>query len=221
MAQVARVPDLRQQVYEGLLENIRQRRYPTDARFLEHSVAKEFGVSRTPAREALALLVQDGLIVQQGRSFHFPKMSVEEITEVYEVRLRLEPFAARRAIECSTKAELMEVAAKIRHELSLHGESDSYVQANRRVRDEVFRLARNQRLVHAIQSQENYTHYIRTHTLDDPKTRAISVAGTLRLVEAMEDQDGEAAEIAMAQLLLAARRAILDHLSASTPSSDS
>jgi DNA-binding GntR family transcriptional regulator len=217
MAQVSRVPDLRQQIYEGLLENIRLHRYPIDTRFLENSVAKEFGVSRTPAREALALLVQDGLIVQQGRGFRFPKITVDEIMAVYEVRLRLEPFAARRAVERSSKAELDGIAAQLRRELSEHGESGSYVQANRRIRDEVFRLARNQRLVNTIQSHEDYTHYVRTRTLDDPATRAKSVTGMLRLVEAIESQDAEAAEIAMAQLLLAARKAIIDQLTANAP----
>jgi DNA-binding GntR family transcriptional regulator len=106
MALVARVPDL-QQVCEGLL-NIRLHGYPSNTGFLEHSVAKEFGVSRTPAREALAPLVQDGLIVQVGHGFHFPKVSIEEIVDIYEVRLRLEPFAARPAIERSTKAKFFE-----------------------------------------------------------------------------------------------------------------
>lgn len=217
MAQVVRVPDLRKQVYEGLLANIRQHRYPTDTRFLENSVAKEFGVSRTPAREALALLVQDGLIVQEGRGFRFPKISAAELMEVYEVRLRLEPFAARRAVERASKAELAELAALIRRELNEHGESASYVQANRRIRDAVFKLARNQRLVNAIQSHEDFTHFVRTRTLDDPETRAKSVAGTLRLIEAIESQDAEAAEIAMAQLLVAARKAIVDQLEEAAP----
>jgi len=209
MSQVVRVPDLRQQVYLGLRENIRIGHYPPETRFLEHSVAAEFGVSRTPAREALALLLQDGLIVQEGRGFRFPSYTADEIMDVFEVRLRLEPFAARRAVERSTKGELSELAATIRGELSAHGADESYVQVNRRIRDALFQLARNPRLFNTIQSHEDYTRYIRTHTLNDAETRAISVAGTYRLAEAIEAKDAESAEIAMAQLLLAARQAII------------
>jgi DNA-binding GntR family transcriptional regulator len=212
MPSVIRAPDLRQQVYESLRENIRTGHYPPETRFLEKSVAEEFGVSRTPAREALALLVQDGLIVQEGRGFRFPVFTVDEIMDIYEVRLRLEPFAVRRAVERATPEALRDLAGLMRRELDLHGDKDSYVQANRRMRGAIFGLVQNARLLHAIQANEEYTHYVRVHTLNDAAIRAKSVEGNYRLLDAIEARDPEAAEISMAHLLLAARQAIIQQM---------
>jgi DNA-binding GntR family transcriptional regulator len=214
MRTILRVPDLRQQVYEAMRENIRLGRYPSDARFLENSVAKEFGVSRTPAREALALLEQDGLIAQEGRGFRFPKVDLAEIMDVYEVRFRLEPFAIRLAVERSTDAQLRTAVESMRRELKKHGEDNSYVQANRRIRDALFKLTRNDRLIDTIQSHEDYTQYVRTHTLNVAAIRATSVAGMHRLADAIEKRDVDAAEAAMTDLLEAAREAIVQHIEA-------
>ncbi len=209
---IIRAPDLRQQVYDRLKENILRGEYPADAKFLENGVAREFGVSRTPAREALALLQQEGVLVQEGRGFRFIKASIAEISDLFEVRMRLEPFAARRAVERSTAVQLREVARAITHELDLHGQSDDYVLANLRVREMLFKCAGNQRLLSAIRAHEDLIHNIRLHTLRQPDVRNVSVAGMRRLVDALEAKDAEAAEVAMAQLLIAARRAMLEWL---------
>src|ERR1700688_4743838 len=72
MKQVERVPDLRSQIYERLRIAIRGGEYAPGTRLLENDVARDLGVSRTPAREALALLTQDGLLVHEGRRFKVP-----------------------------------------------------------------------------------------------------------------------------------------------------
>lgn len=215
MTMITRVPDLRYQVYEALRDNIRLGRYPSDARFFENTVAKEFGVSRTPAREALALLAQDGLIAQEGRGFRFPEWNLTEVIEVYEVRLRLEPFATRRAVERASNNELRELVAYIRKQLKEFGESDEYIQANRRIREALFKLAQNSRLMNTIQSHEDYAHFVRTHTLGVPAIRAKSVAGMHRLADMIEKRDVEAAEVAMAHLLIMAREAIVEQMEGS------
>jgi DNA-binding GntR family transcriptional regulator len=208
MAPVVRVPDLRQQVYEGLREAIRRGDYPPEARFLEHGVARDFGVSRTPAREALALLVQDGLIVQDGRSFRFPTYTPEEIDEVFEVRRRIEPFAVRLAVERSSDAERQMMRRMIESELAEHGKRETYVAANQRIRNAVFAMCRNPRLQTAIHMHEDYIHFVRTHTLTDPDIRATSVGGMARLAKAIAARDPDAAEAAMDFLLVEAQTAI-------------
>ncbi len=77
-------------------------------------------------------------------------------------------------------------------------------------------LAQNTRLFAAIQAHEDYAHYVRTHTLGIAGIRAKSVAGMHRLADQIEKRDIEAAEIAQAQLLLAAREAILDLMEAAS-----
>src|SRR5215475_7451031 len=95
MKQIERVPALRSQIYERLRAAIRVGVYPPGTRLLELDVAKDLGVSRTPAREALALLTRDGILVHEGRGFRIPVFDAQQITEVFEIRQRLEPYAVR------------------------------------------------------------------------------------------------------------------------------
>lgn len=81
-----------------------------ESQLSEPGLAKMLGFSRTPVREALTILVADGLVVRlpTGRAIVAP-VSVEEIQHVYDVRSRLEGLIARDAslrIIPATRAEL-------------------------------------------------------------------------------------------------------------------
>jgi GntR family transcriptional regulator of vanillate catabolism len=61
----------------------------------EIPLAEQFGVSRTPVRQALALLEQEALLIRDGRSYVVRHFSLQEILGAIEVRSVLEGLAAR------------------------------------------------------------------------------------------------------------------------------
>jgi len=62
--------------------------------------ADRLGLSRTPVREALQRLAQDGLIERTGGwGFTVCRMSREDVRDVFELRMVLEPEAARLALD--------------------------------------------------------------------------------------------------------------------------
>jgi DNA-binding GntR family transcriptional regulator len=61
---------------------------------LETVLSRRLGVSRTPIREALARLAQEGLITRETRGYVVKKRTPEEILEIYEVRIVLESACA-------------------------------------------------------------------------------------------------------------------------------
>ena len=68
------------------------------AGLLEVEQADRIGVSRTPLREAVARLIADGLVVgRRGRGFEVTDISVDSISELYELRQALEVQAIRLA----------------------------------------------------------------------------------------------------------------------------
>jgi DNA-binding GntR family transcriptional regulator len=69
---------------------------------VELSVAEWCGVSRTPIREALLRLEQDGLVNKTERGMIVRERTPEEILDIYEVRISLEATAARIAAERHT-----------------------------------------------------------------------------------------------------------------------
>src|SRR6478752_5822198 len=100
------------EVYELIRADIMSLRIPPDTRISIDSLARQLGVSQTPIREALSRLEATGLVTKQ----HFvgycsaPQLDRKALDELYELRLLLEPYAARCAAERMDESQLEAVA---------------------------------------------------------------------------------------------------------------
>jgi len=104
---------------------------PTGARLRQESLAAEFGVSRTPVREALRKLQANGLVeVQPRRGALVRGPSARDVREAYEVRAELEGLAAGLAATCISDDELR----RLQTAQELFGRSVASVLAWRRSR---------------------------------------------------------------------------------------
>lgn len=104
---IARSANIRSEVYERLRRAIVTGELPDGSALVSTDLSAQFGVSRTPVREALVRLVQDGLAVetQTGQVTVRPVMR-EELESFFEIRIELERFAARKIAERRTEASL-------------------------------------------------------------------------------------------------------------------
>lgn len=209
---IVRVADLRQQVYDTLKARITNGDFDVGAKFQEISLAEEMGVSRTPVREALAMLVRDGLLVQMKRGFRFPRMTAESINDITEVRLRLEPFAMHRMVKRTSQKQRESLAKLIRSEIKRHKDSDDYISAHRRMRLAILEGVGNDVLVETILQFEDSIHMMRVSTLREQKWRDKSAAGNLALADAIAAGDPEAAAEAQTELLTYACISYIDYL---------
>lgn len=90
-----------------LRERILAGTYDEDQFIRQELVATELGVSRIPVREALAQLESEGLVVREKfRGAMVPRLSNTEIEEIYALRLMIEPYLLRAAIEQITDKEI-------------------------------------------------------------------------------------------------------------------
>ena len=91
-------------------------------RLVQTDLAERMGVSVTPLREALRDLVGEGLVrLDPHRGATVREVDVDEAREVYELRLVLEPMAARLAAERATEEE---IAAAERLQAAMDAETD-------------------------------------------------------------------------------------------------
>ena len=89
---------LREEVREILMEDILRGRIKPGERIVETRIAREFGVSQAPVREALRDLELLGFVVTSAfRSTQVREVSQEERAEIYPIRAALEGLAARAA----------------------------------------------------------------------------------------------------------------------------
>jgi DNA-binding GntR family transcriptional regulator len=71
------------------------------------SLAESYGMSLTPARDAIQRLVSEGaLVIENARTIKVPRLGVETYREILKIRLELEPMAARDAAPLISNAEM-------------------------------------------------------------------------------------------------------------------
>jgi DNA-binding GntR family transcriptional regulator len=93
---IARVPKatFRAQIVDGLRSAILGGELAPGAQVTESSLAEQFGVSRGPLREAMRQLIDEGLLVTVPYTgTHVVDLSVDDIREIYSMRVNLEIFA--------------------------------------------------------------------------------------------------------------------------------
>ena len=88
---------MREQVYLHLRARIRKGEIGHDDRMVDHEIAANLSVSRMPVREALLQLKNEGLVEGTSRGFVLRRFTPADITQMFEVRLLLEPPAAADA----------------------------------------------------------------------------------------------------------------------------
>jgi|SRR6185437_12339759 len=206
---IKRVPDLREQVFTKLREDINAGAIADDERLTEMTVAKLYDVSRTPAREALALLFQAGLLAQDERGYRLPTFSKKDIDDVFEVRHIIEPYAVRCVCADGSDADLKSLERFAKSELARSAENMSYVSANERIRSRLFQMLRNEKLYQLLNLFADRLAFIRVRTLRDPATRRISVEGNERLIAAVVRRDADDAAACMVYLLNEAHKATI------------
>ncbi len=97
-----------QQISEFLREAVVQGTIKPNQHLVEESIARELGVSRTPVREAIRRLEAEGLVeyvAQRGSVVR--QVSVEEISQIYDVRILLEGHAAKLAATYAQPRDLL------------------------------------------------------------------------------------------------------------------
>lgn len=110
-------PDLRTMVMETLRSDILDQRIPIGEILLEKEVAARLSVSKTPVREALALLCQEGLVqLFPRRGYVVRGLSVQEVLDTFDLRVILEGAAAERAARHLTADELDLLAELCEHD---------------------------------------------------------------------------------------------------------
>jgi DNA-binding GntR family transcriptional regulator len=107
-ARVELPPSLSEHVCQVLREDILAGRLVGGERLTEALVIERTGASRTPVREGLRRLEAEGLVLShRSRGTYVTyRLSANEATLIYEVRLTLEPFLTRLCAERITDAEL-------------------------------------------------------------------------------------------------------------------
>lgn len=141
---------LRDVVFNTLREAILRGDLQPGERLMEIQLANQLGVSRTPIREAIRMLEQEGLAITIPRKGAVVAgMSEKDMEDVLEIREALEELAVKIACDKITDAQIEELlAAKKEFEKQLSsGDLKKLAQADIAFHDVIYKATDNQRLI--------------------------------------------------------------------------
>lgn len=165
---IQRATGLGEEVYQAIFARLMALKVPPGARITVDGLAREFNVSQTPVREALGRLESEGLVIKThlvGYSAA-PQISHRRFTELYELRLLLEPDAARKAAVTMTDAALQELteAAEMMSRAGGADERARYSQFAREdaaFHDKILAVAGNEMIRETLAHQHTHFHIFR------------------------------------------------------------
>ncbi len=96
-----------QQVVDDIRLEIIRNVLPPGTRITEEGLAERYGLSRTPVREALRLLTRESLLVHVPRAYYeVASVNLDEMDDLYSMRVALEERVADRIVACGATREL-------------------------------------------------------------------------------------------------------------------
>lgn len=192
-------------LYDRLRSEIVTGRLTPGAPLVETELAIQYGTSRTPVRESLRRLEQDGLVERGERGMQVRSRSPEEILEIYEVRIGLEGWVARTAAERRTSFDL--ALLEERHARMVEADSTSEEVAmalNNTFHEAIWSASHNQTLVDLLTRLRSHLTRYPVTTLTSPGRWEVVLRDYRQLIDAIIAKDAKASsELAKAHMTAA------------------
>jgi DNA-binding GntR family transcriptional regulator len=186
--------DRRQSPYERVKAAILSGELPPGQPLVETALAEWCGVSRTPIREALRRLQQDGLIVRTHRGMTVRERSPEEILDIYDTRLILEAMAGRVAADRRTAHDLRTMRLWLeRGDTVPVKDKEGMVETNLAFHAAVWWASHNESLIDLLERLNLHLSRYPGTTLDSPGRWNDARREHKALVDAIEARDADGA----------------------------
>ena len=163
---------LRDVVFNTLREAILKGDLKPGERLMELQLASKLGVSRTPIREAIRMLEQEGLAVTMPRKgAEVAKMTLKDMEDVLEIREALEELSVQVACDKITDEEIAELQKNMKNfEHSLKsGDLKKMAHADVEFHDVIYRATDNPKLINMLNNLRGQMYRYRVEYLKNPQ----------------------------------------------------
>ena len=191
---------LKNRIYASLREAITSMNiYDEEAqlRLDERELSEKLAISRTPIREALARLEQEGLVrIVPRKGVYIVRKTKAEILEMITVWAALESMAARLIIEQASDEEIASLRKLFAtfQDGQLQAKIDEYSDTNVEFHQTLLKLSRCQLLQDMADQLFIHLRSIRARTIAEGERAKRSIIDHLHIIEALEARDTELAE---------------------------
>ena len=188
---------LKELVYLELKYKILTGEIASQTRLMEIDLSEKMNVSRTPIREAIRRLEDDGLVkVEPRRGAYVANISIKDMLDVFEVRENMEGFAAKLASERidDEQKDILESIAKDYEEAIKKPNKDLIIELDEKFHNFIVECSNNATLSELIKYVQDYSLRFRYLYYDDFSLYASTAEQHNRIVEAITKGNGKKAQ---------------------------
>ncbi|WP_300702240.1 GntR family transcriptional regulator [uncultured Campylobacter sp.] len=176
-------------IYDYVINAIKEGKLKPKDRIKEQDLALETGLSRTPIREALGILLNEGILTQDGKKgLVVSGLDLVSITKLYEMRELLEGEAARLATFFASKVEI-EILYNIVNSQKKLSDVQSLRANNILFHETIFRCSNNNYLLKTMQNLDKSLILLGESTLAKPQRCKEAFNEHFQIVSAIEKKD--------------------------------
>ena len=186
----------------------------TDIRLDERQLAQDFGISRTPVREAMAQLEREGFVRSvPRRGVYVVRKTKREVIEMITAWAALESMAARLITQQASDSDI----AGLRRMFAtfegdkLHAKLDEYSKVNIDFHQTIIKLSGNAVLINLAENLFTHMHMIRRQTIGEEDRADRSIRDHMNIIQALEARDTERAEDLVRQHALGLAEHVAKH----------
>ncbi|MBK1681660.1 GntR family transcriptional regulator [Rhodocyclus tenuis] len=186
----------------------------------EQALAADYGISRTPLREALKVLATEGLVtLKPRRGCYVTEVSEQDLDDIFPLMAMLEgrsAWEAARKCQPEDLARLEEIHARL-ESYAAANQVDLFFEANQDFHRLIQELSGNRWLLQLAQDLRKVLKLTRMYSLTVDGRLQQAMAEHQVIMAALRQRDADAAEAAMRDHLLAGRKALARPLGARPP----
>ncbi|MBY0223570.1 GntR family transcriptional regulator [Mammaliicoccus sciuri] len=181
--------------YETIREKIINGAFPGGMKLVEVQLAEEIGVSRTPIREAIRRLEQEGLIKRKK----VIKPSEKDLRHMFQMRTLIESHAAKMAATYMSEKRIVQLRSSIH--LAQRSNTEGTVKANKEFHDLIVQECRNPIMIETVDKMQSIIYlFSKTVVVHE---RPLLLEEHMKICDAIEQRKPELASSLMEEHLKA------------------
>ncbi|GBF33403.1 transcriptional regulator [Desulfocucumis palustris] len=188
---------LTNKMFEILQNNILNGKYPQGEWLVESRLCEKFGVSRTPVREAIRQLEQEGLVkIIPNKGAVVSGVSAQDIKDIYTIRMLIEGLASRWAAEKITVSEIQELEEVI-DLMRLYTEKNDVprlLKADSRFHSIIYNASKSKPLIHTLGTFHHYVQKARSTSFQTPGRAQKALEEHMAIFQAIVEHNANESE---------------------------
>lgn len=198
-------------VFEKIEDAILSGEFAVGDVITELKLCELLNVSRTPVREALSRLRQEGLIKESGKGAVVVGVSEDDLSDIYEVRMRTEGLAAARCAEVITDEQLKKLAEtlELQEFYTAKNQPDSIKKLDSEFHEQIYSYCGSRTLETLLCELHRKVKRYRKTSVSNPDRALMAVKEHREIYEAISARDAKLAEKLTEKHIKNARESIM------------